>query len=190
MLCLLIIIMHQGSFCPNFQFSRSVVSDFLQSPWIVARQASLSHHQLPEFTETHVHWIKMMSSNHLILCCPLLLPPSIFPSIRIFSSQLFALGGQSIGVSASTWVLPMNIQDWFPLGWTGWISLLSKRLSRVFSNTTVQKHQFFSFLYSPTLISIHDYCKNIALTRWTFVGKGMSLLFNMLSRLVITRILD
>ena len=57
--------------------------------------------------------------------------------------QLFASGGQSIGVSASTSVLPMNIQDWFPLGWTGWISLQSKGLSRVFSNTTVQKHQFF-----------------------------------------------
>ena len=59
-------------------------------------------------------------------------------------SQFFALGGQSIGVSASTSVLPMNIQDWSPLGWTGWISLQSKELSKVFSNTTVQKHQFFS----------------------------------------------
>ena len=58
-------------------------------------------------------------------------------------SQLFALGGQSIGVSASASVLPMNTQDWSPLGWTGWISLQSKGLSRVFSNTTVQKHQFF-----------------------------------------------
>ena len=77
-------------------------------------------------------------------CCPLLLLPSIFPSIGSFQmSQLFTSGGQSIGVSASASVLPMNIQDWFPLGWTGWISLLSKGLSRVFSNTTVQKHQFF-----------------------------------------------
>ena len=58
-------------------------------------------------------------------------------------SQFFAWGGQSIGVSASTSVLPMNTQDWFPLGWTGWISLLSKGLSRVFSNTTLQKHKFF-----------------------------------------------
>ena len=73
---------------------------------------------------------------------PLLLLPSIPPSIRVFPvSQLFAWGGQSIGVSAS--VLPMNIQDWSPLGWTSWISLQSKGLSRVFSNTTVQKHQFF-----------------------------------------------
>ena len=81
--------------------------------------------------------------NNLSLCRPLLLPPSIFPSIRVFSmSQFFASGGQSIRVSASASVLPMNIQDWFPLGWTGWISLQYKGLSRVFSNTTVQKHQF------------------------------------------------
>ena len=201
-------------------------------------------HQLPEFTQTYVHW----SSNHLILCRPLLLLPSIFPSIRVFSdesalrirwpkywnfsfsispsseysgltsfrmdwlgllavravvfnslqphglqhtrppspsptpgvysnscpfsqwchptisssvvpfsscllpfpvsgsfqiTQFFASGGQSIGVSASASVLPVNIQDWLPLGWSGWISLLFKGLSRVFSNTTVQKHQFF-----------------------------------------------
>ena len=68
-----------------------------------------------------------------------------FPASGSFQmSQLFASGGQSIGVSASASVLPMNIQDWFPLGWTGWISFQSKGLSRVFSNTTVQKHQFFS----------------------------------------------
>ena len=70
--------------------------------------------------------------------------PQSFPESGSFQiSQLFASGGQSIGVSASTSVLPMNIQDWFPLGWTGWISLQSKGLSRVFSNTTVQKNQFF-----------------------------------------------
>ena len=104
-------------------------------------------------------------------------------------SQFFTSGGQSIGVSASTSVLPMNIQDWFPLGGTGWISLLSKELSRVFSNTTVQKHQFFSAqlsLYSNSHIHTWLLEKTIALTRWTFVGKVMSLLFNMLSRLVIT----
>ena len=84
----------------------------------------------------------VMPSNHLILWCPLLLLPSIFPSIGSFPmSQLFPLGGQSIGVSAS--VLLMNIQDLFPFGWTGWISLLSKGLPRVFSNTTIQKHRFF-----------------------------------------------
>ena len=103
-------------------------------------------------------------------------------------SQFFASGGQSIGVSASASVFPMNIQDWFPLGWTGWISLQSKELSRVFSNTAVQKHHslVLSFLYGPTFTSIRDTGKTIALTKWTFVGKKMSLLFNMLSRLVIT----
>ena len=77
-------------------------------------------------------------------------------------SQLFTSGGRSIGVSALTSVIPMNIQDWFPLAWTDWISLQSKGLSRVFSNTTVQKYQTWvlSFLYSPTVISIHDYWKN------------------------------
>jgi len=102
-------------------------------------------------------------------------------------SQLFASGGQSIGASAS--VLPMNIQGWFPLGWTGLISFLSKGLSRVFSNTTIQKRQFFGT--QPFLLSschIHPYMttgKTIALTIQTFVGKVMSLLFNMLSRCVI-----
>ena len=92
--------------------------------------------------------------------------PQSFPASGSFQmSQLFALGGQSIGVSASTSVLPMNTQDRFSLGWTGWISLQSKGLSRVFSNTTVQKHQFFStqLFYSPTLTSIHDYWKNHSL---------------------------
>ena len=107
--------------------------------------------------------VSVMPSNHLILCPPLLLLPSIFPSIRVFSNEsVLCIRWQSIGVSASASVLPMNIQDWFPLGLTGWISLQSKRLSRVFSNTTVQKHQFFSaqFFYSPTFTSIHDYWKN------------------------------
>ena len=103
------------------------------------------HHQHPEFTQTHVHWVEsVIPSNHLILCCPLLLSPLIFPSIGFFQmSHFFTSGGQSIGVAASVSVLPVNIQDWFPLGWTGWISLQSKGLSRVFSNTTVQKHPFF-----------------------------------------------
>ena len=86
-----------------------------------------------------------------------------FPASGSFPmSHFFTSGGQSIRVSASTSILPKNTQDWSPLGWTGWISLQSKELSRVFSNTTVQKHQFFvlSFLYSPTLTSIHDHWKN------------------------------
>ena len=112
-----------------------------------------------------------------------------FPASGSFPmSQFFASSGQSIGVSASASVLPMNIQDWFPLGWTGWNSLQSKGLSRVFSNTTVQKHQFF--ITQPSLQSnshIHTWLleKTIALTRWIFVGEVMSLLFNMLSRLAI-----
>ena len=106
-----------------------------------------------------------------------------FPASGAFPmSQFFPSGGQSIGVSASASVFPMNIQDWFPLGRTGWISLQSKGLSKVFSNTIVQSINSLalSFLYSPTLTSICDYWKN-----HSFVGKVMSLLFNMLSRLVI-----
>ena len=102
-------------------------------------------------------------------------------------SQLFASGSQSIGVSASASVLPINIQD-FPLGSTGWISLQSKGLLRVLSNTTVQKYQFFGpqlSLWSSSHIYTWLLEKTTALTRWTFVGKVMSLLFNMLSRLVI-----
>ena len=102
-------------------------------------------------------------------------------------SQLFASGGRSIGVSASTSYLPMNIQDWFPLGWTGWIALQSEGLSKVFSNTTVQMHQFFGAQLSIVQLS-HPYMttgKTIALARQIFVGKVISLLFYMLSRLVI-----
>ena len=88
-------------------------------------------------------------------------PQSLPESGSFQMSQFFASGGQSIGVSASASVLPMNIQDWFPLGWTGLISLYSKGLSRVFSSTAVQKHQFFGTqLYSPTLKSIQDYWRN------------------------------
>ena len=113
------------------------------TPWTAACQASLS------FT---ISWslLRIMSvdseipSNHLILCFPLLLLPSIFPSIRFFpNGQLFASGGQSIGASASTSVRPVNIQSSFPLGLAGLISFWSKGLLRVFSSTTVQKHQFF-----------------------------------------------
>ena len=86
----------------------------------------------------------VMPSNHLILCHPLLLLPSIFPSIRVFSNESVLRIRWAELPSASTSVLPVNTQDWSPLGWTGWISLQSKGLSRVFSNTTVQKHQFFS----------------------------------------------
>ena len=112
-----------------------------------------------------------------------------FPASRSFPrSQFLTSGGQSIRLLASASVLPMNIQDWFSLRWTGWIFLQSKRLSRLFSNTTVQKHQFFSTQLSLQFNS-HPYMmtgETITLTRWIFVGKVMSLLFNMLSRLVIS----
>ena len=112
--------------------------------------------------------------------CPQSLPASgSFPM-----SQLFTWRGQSIGVLALASVLPMNTQDWSPLGWTYWASLWSKGLSRVFSNTTVQKHQFFSAQLSSTDHLSHPYMttwKTIALTRRTFVDKVMYLLFNMLS---------
>ena len=143
-------------------------------------------HCLPEFAQTHVHWVgfltsvqscltiydprtaarqaslsitnsqnllKLMSiesvmpSNHLILGRPLLLLPSIFPSTRVFSNEsVLHIRWPKYGVSASTSVLPMNTQDWSPLGWTGLISLQSKGLSRVFSNT-LQKHQFLTYAF-------------------------------------------
>ena len=137
------------------------------------------HHQLPELAQAHV-----IQPSHPLSSSS---PPTFNLSQHQGSfpvSQFFVSGGQSIGVSASASVLPMNIQDWFPLGWTGWVSLLSKGLSRVFSNTTAQKHEFsvLSFLSSPTLTSR----ETIALTRRTFVGKVMSPLFNKPSRLGIT----
>ena len=99
---------------------------------------------LLELAQTHAHWV----GNAIQPSCPLSSsssPALNFSQYHIFAvSRLFALGGQSIGASASASILPMNIKDWFPLGWTGWISLQSKGLSRVFSSTTVQKHQFFS----------------------------------------------
>ena len=113
------------------------------TPWTAAIQASLSitnsrSPPKPMSIES------VMPFNHLILCCPHLLPPSIFPSIRVFSNEsVLCISWPKYWSFSVRSVLPMNIQDWFPLGWTGRISLLSKGLSRVFSNTTVQKHQFF-----------------------------------------------
>ena len=106
------------------------------TPSSIAHQASLSITNSWSLPKLMSIGLVMPSSCH-----PLLLLPPIPPSIRVFSNES---GGQSIGVSASASLLPMNTQDWSPLGWTGWISLQSKGLSRVFSNTAVQKHQFFS----------------------------------------------
>ena len=126
--------------------------------------------------------------SHFILCHPLLLLPSIFFSIKVFSNEsVLRIRWPKYRSFSLVSVLLMNIQDWFPLGLTGLISLLSKGLSRVFSNITIWKHQFFalSLLYGPILTSIHDYGKTIALPIWTFVSKEMSLLFNILSSFLI-----
>ena len=147
------------------QFSCSVLSDSLQphesqharppclspSPGVHSDSGPLSQ------------WCHPAISSSVIpfSTCPQPLPASeSFPM-----SQLFAWCGQSIAISALASLLPKNTQDWSPLGWTGWISLQSKGLSRVFSNTTVQKHQpsALSFLHSPTLTSIHDHRKNHSL---------------------------
>ena len=146
----------------SVQFSHSVMSDSL-------RPHGVQHTRLPCPSPTPGAYSNSCSSRRWC-------HPTISLSVVPFSShiqyfpasgsfpmrRLFTSGGQSIGASASASVLPMSIQDWFPLGLTGLISLQSQRLSRVLSNTIAQKHQFsaFSFLYSPTLTSIHDYWKN------------------------------
>ena len=134
--------MERGAWQATVQFGCSVVSDCLQPQ-------GLQHARPPCPSPTPgVHRPTSIESvmpwSHLILCRPLLLLPSIPPSIRVFSNEsTLHKRWPKFGVSASASVLPMNIQNWSPLGWTGWISLQSKGLSRVFSNTTVQKHQFF-----------------------------------------------
>ena len=124
-------------------FSCSVVSDSLR-PHGLQHTRPPFHHQLLEFTQTHVHWVgDAIQPSHPVIPFSSRLQ-SFLASGSFQMSQFFPSGGQSIGVSASTSVFPMKSQDWFPLGWTSWISLQSKGLSRVFSNTTVQNHQFFS----------------------------------------------
>ena len=147
------------------QFSRSVVSDSLQphglqytrppcpspTPRVYPNPCPLSRWCHPTISSSVIPFSSCLQS---------------FPASGSFPmSQLFTSGGQSIGVSASASVLPTKTQDWSPLGWTGWIFLQSKGLSRVFSNTTVKSinSSAFSFLYSPTLTSIHDYWKNQSL---------------------------
>ena len=139
---------HQGSPCMwvrvcdySVQFSYSVVSDSLWPPWTRACHAFLSIINSWSLLKLMSHEL-VMPSNRLTLSSSSRLQS--FPASGSFQmGQFFTLGGQSRGVSASTSVLPMNIQDWFPWGWAGWISLQSKGLSRVFSHTTVQNHQFF-----------------------------------------------
>ena len=169
------------------QFSSSVESDSLQPPWSAARQTSLSitNCQSPP---KPMSVESVMPSNYLILCHPLLLP-SILPSIRVFSNEsALPIRWPSTGVSASTSVLPMNTQHWSPLGWTSWISLQSKGLSRILqhhsSKASILQHSAFLIVQLS-----HPYMttgKTLALTRRTLVGKVMSLLLNILPRLVIT----
>ena len=158
------------------------------TPWTAARQAS------PSITNSW-SWLRLMSielvmaSNHLILCCPFLLPLSIFPSIRVFSNELVLRIRWPKDWSFSFSISPSNeYSRLISAGLTGLVFLQSKGLSRVFSSTTVQKHQFSGTQLSFVVQLSQPYVttgKTIALTRWTFVGKVMSLLFNMLSRLVI-----
>ena len=134
------------------------------------------HHQMPESTQTHVHWVGNAIQPSHPLSSPS--PPELnlfchesFPASRSFQmGQVFTSSGQSIGASASTSVLPMNTQDCSPLGWTGWISLQAKGLSRVFFNIQFKSNNayIFSFLYSPTLTSIHDYWKNHCIDQMDF----------------------
>ena len=153
--------------CQSVQFSRSVdrTEPTFCNPMDCTMPGFIVHHQLPEIIQNSCPSIRG--------CHPTILPSVIpfsshlqsFPASGSFQmSQFFVSGGQSIGVTASASVLPMSIQDWFHLGWTGWISLQSKGLSRVFSNTIQSiNSSALSFLYSPTLTSIHDYRKNHSL---------------------------
>ena len=175
-------IWYVNCFQGHFQFSHSVMSDSSQphgpqhtsfpcpspTPRACSKSCPLSQ------------WCHQTISSSVI---PFSSCFQSFPESESFPvSQFFASGGQSIGNSASASVLPVNIQDWFPLGGTGWIFFQSKGHSRVFSNTTVQKHQFFSTQLSHPYMTTG---KTTALTRQTFFGKGISLIFNVLSRLVI-----
>ena len=113
------------------------------TPWIAAHQAFLSITNSRSLLKL-MSVESVMPSSHLILCCPLLLLPLVPPSIRVFSKEsALCIRWTKYRSFSFNIVLPMNTQDWSPLGWTAWISLQSKGLSRVFSNTTVQKHQFF-----------------------------------------------
>ena len=177
--------------CSSVQFSSVTQSCLtLCNPMNHSMPGLPTHHQLLESTQTHVHRVDDAIQPSHPLSFPSPLAFNLFPASGSFPvSQLFASGSQSIRVLASTSVLPINTQGWSPLGWTGWISLQSKGLSGVFfkhhsSKASILWHSAFFIVQLS-----HPYMttgKTIALTRWTFVGKVMSLLFNVLSRLVIT----
>ena len=172
----------------SVRFSRSVVSDSLRPhesqharPSCLSPTPGVHSDSCPSS-----QWCHPTISSSVV---PFSSCPQSFPASGSFQmSQLFTWGGQSIGVSALASVLPMNTQDWSPLGWTGWISLQSKGLSSLLqhhsSKASILWHSaFFTVQLSQPYMTTG---KNIALTRWTFFGKVISLLFNMLSRLVIT----
>ena len=166
------------------QFSCSVMSDFA-TPWTAARQASLSITTPGAYSNSRplCQWRYLTISSYVN---PFSSRLQSFPASGSFPmSRFFASGSQSIGVSASVSVLPMNIQDWYPLGnKLVWSPCSPRDSQRVFSNTTDQKHQCSAFFIVQLSHPYMTTGKTIALTIWNFVGKVMSLLLNMLSRLV------
>ena len=159
------------------------MSELVATPGTTAHQASLFITTMLKLMSTE----SVMPSNHLILCRPLSSCTQFSAASGSFpTSQFFTSDGQSYGVSASASVLPMNTQDWSPLDGLVGSPCSPRGLSRVFSNSTIHKHQFSSSQLSLVqLTSIHATEKIITLARWTVVGQVMSLLFNMLSRLDI-----
>ena len=165
-------------------FCHSVMSDS-EIPWTAAHLSSLSSpspracsNACPLSQWCHHYLIyPIFSLNYLTSAVPFSCLQSFPGSGSFLMNQIFESGGQSIGVSASASVLPVNTRDWFPLGWTGWISLQSKGLSRVFSSTAVQKNWFFGAQHSlcPTLTSIHNYWKNHS---FDYVGPERLDIFN------------
>ena len=144
------------------QFSRSVVSDSLRLHELQDTRPPCSSPTLRVYSNSCPlsRWCHLTISSSVVAFSSCL---QSFPTSGSFQmNQFFTSGSQSIGVSASPSVLPVNTQDWSPLGWAGWISLQSKGLSRVSSSTTVRKHQFFGIqcFYSPTITSKHDYWKH------------------------------
>ena len=177
----------RNSSVSSVQFSHSVSSYSLQRHGLQHARPLCSPPTPGAYSNSYPlgQWCHPTISSSVV---PFSSHPQSFPASGSFQvSQFFASGGQSIGVSASKSVFPMTIQDWFPLGWTGWISLQSQGLSRVFSNTSSKASILWrsAFFIIQLLYSYMTTGKTIALTRQTFVGKVMSLLFNMLSRLVI-----
>ena len=177
-------------FIDSFSLSQQIVDAVVQSlscVWFMdcSTPGFPNLHHLPELTQTHVHWVGDAIQPYVIPFSSCL---QSFPVSGSFPlSWLLASGDQSTGASPSASVLPINIQDWFPLGLTSLISLQSKGLSTVFSSTTIWKHQFFSSqpsLWSNSHIHSMTTGKTIALTIRTFVSKVMSLPLNMLSKFV------